>query len=49
MLSELDYSLNFLFIYYYLLNYFKAMGFLNFFKLSQLITFYSVFLQQKWC
>ncbi len=29
------------FIYYYLLNNFKATSFLNFFKLSQLITFYS--------
>ncbi len=33
---------DFILFYYYLLNNFKATGFLNFFKLSQLITFYSV-------
>ncbi len=41
-LSELSSSLNFFFFLYYLLNNFKATGFLSFFKLSQLITFYSV-------
>ncbi len=39
---NLTVPLNIYFFNYYFLNNFKAMGFFNFFKLSQLITFYSV-------